>query len=70
MDNDIPNARCFESTDINLNEDAMFASDEYKRIMHNINNEEMYTDYIFEEVHDDYTVPNILTQEEDDEIMR
>ena len=49
----------------------MFASDEYKRIMHNINNEGRYTDYIFEEEqHDDHTVPIIYTREEDDAIMK
>ena len=55
---------------MNINDDELFAADKYKRIMHNINNEGMYTDYIFEEEHDDYTVPNIFTQEEDDEIMK
>ena len=55
---------------MNVNDDELFAADKYKRIMHNINNEGMYTDYIFEEDHDDYTVPNIFTQEEDDEIMK
>ena len=50
-------------------ENEMFVTNEYKRIMHNINNEGVYTDYIFEEAHDDYTVPHIYTQEEDDEIM-
>ena len=54
----------------NINDDEMFATDEYKRIMHNINNEGCHTDYIFEEVHDDYVVPNIFTPEEDDEIMK
>ena len=48
----------------------MFASEDYKRIMHNINNEGNYTDYIFEEEHDDYTVPTIYTEEEDDEMIK
>ena len=54
----------------NINDDAMFASEEYKRIMHNINNEGQYTDYIFEEVHDGHVVPNLYTPNEDNEIMR
>ena len=55
-----------------MNENEMFTADEYKRIMQNINNEGMYTDYILEEAHDDYdyTVPHIFTPEEDDEIMK
>ena len=53
-----------------MNDDTMFGSDKYKRIMHNINNEGNYTDYRFKEVHDDHTVPIIYTQEEDDEIMK
>ena len=48
----------------------MFASEDYKRIMHNINNEGNYTDYNFEEEHDDYTVPIIYTKEEDDKMIR
>ena len=48
----------------------MFASDKYKRIIHNINNDGKHTAYIFEEVHDDHTVPIIYTQEEDNKIMR
>ena len=49
----------------------MFASEVYKRIMHNINNEGRYSDCIFqEEEHDDHTVPTIYTQEEDDAIMK
>ena len=53
-----------------MNEDAMFASDKCKRIMHNINNEGQYTDYIFVDIHYDHTVPYIYTPEEEDEIMR
>ena len=53
-----------------MNENEMFAADEYKRIMYNIYKEEMYTDYIFKEAHDDNTLPNIFTPEDDDEIMR
>ena len=48
----------------------MFASEDYKRIIHNINNEGNYTNYIFEEEHDDYTVPIIYTEEEDDKMIR
>ena len=48
----------------------MFASEDYKRIMHNINNEGSYTNYIFEEEHDDHTVPIIYTEEEDDEMIK
>ena len=48
----------------------MFASEDYKRIIHNINNEGNYTDYIFEEKHDNYTMPIIYTEEEDDEMIR
>ena len=54
----------------NINDDAMFASEDYRRIMHNINNEGNYTDYIFEEEHDNYTVPIIYTKEEDDKMIR
>ena len=54
----------------NINDDAMFLSDEYKRITHNINNEGKYTVYIVEEVHDDHTVPIIYTLEEDSAIMK
>ena len=53
-----------------INDGAMFVSENYKRIMHNIDNEGNYTNYIFEEEHDDYTVPIIYTQEEDDAMMR
>ena len=48
----------------------MFVSEDYKRIMHNINNEGSYTDYIFEEEHDDYTVPIIYTEEEDEQMIK
>ena len=68
--NENENENVNENKNENMNENEMFAADEYKRIMHNINNEGVYTDYIFEEVHDDYIVPNIFTQEEDDEIMK
>ena len=69
---DIPTSGCFQENENkkNINENEIFATDEYKRIMHNINNEGIYTDCIFNETHDDYTMPNIFTPEEDDEIMR
>ena len=35
---------------------CLFASEDYERIMYNINNEGNYTDYIFKEEHNDYTV--------------
>ena len=54
----------------NINDDALFASEEYKQIMHNINKEGKYTNYIFQEVHDDHTVPNIYTPEGNNEIIR
>ena len=60
--------KVISENNINVNDNVKFTSEDYKRIMHSINNEGNHTDCIFKEEHNNHTVPIIYTQEENNEI--
>ena len=60
---------CFNNRDKYNNNDTVFSDDEYARVMHNLMNEGVHSDFIFEETYDEHTVPIMYTEEEDNQIM-
>ena len=53
-----------KNINININDGVMFTTEDYQRIMHkhNIHNKGNHIDFLFEEEHNEYTVPTIYNR--------